>query len=416
VLVIAGLAVVALPLRLFPIAGRFISLGWAVACALASTLDEPHGAVFRSVVTVLAVALALGWALRLASSAAVRNKMADSSGGVPGAALVAACLGVAIAATLLWLAAGSAALATPLAWAIWVALASALLASTGFAAVAGTAGWLDRSEWFIDPPRQPRRFAGRSGGRPQSAVRSRQALDRFIDNLSRVIVHLILSIVDMLIYILYYRISRIVIAVANWLLLWLIMLFITILRSLALLLHGAWSATRIIAIPTFSLLIAAALILSFARADVDYVKTGSLDDLGVLVGFLAAAYGLLTLAWTALSAMKLKNLSAAIVDMTGPALAIVIVMVLIGGWSFAILGAFGNGPFHVGWLTLTSTASVLVVIAIRGLRRRSTPSESGLSDLAPRMGQHDNRVGTAAANQSFTARSTPVDPAARPRD
>ncbi|MGR6320028.1 hypothetical protein Q2K19_25735 [Micromonospora soli] len=416
VLVAAGAAVVALPLRRFPVAGRSIAIGWVIACVLAPVLDRPRGAAFQIVVAVIAIVLALGWALRLGRSAAELNKMADSSGGVAGAALVATLLGVATAAGLLWLATGTArsdptthlpaGLAIPLAWTAWLALGFAVVASTGFAAVLGTAGWSDHESWLIEPPREPRRLAGR-GAEGRSPGRGVQAMDRFIEVLSRVMVQLILSVLDMLIYLIYYRVLRILVAVVNWILLWLAAISTIGLRAFAVLIRAAWTATRVILIPAVSLLVAAALTLLFAYADVDYVKTGSLADMALLAGYAAASYGLLTLAWTALSAMRAGRLSAAVVDMTGHTLAITTVMVLIGGWGFGILGAVGYGPYHIGWLTLACTGLVVGVMTIRGMRGRSRPAESDdIHYPAPRAPLHDTARGPVITDATLAAGST----------
>lgn len=427
VLSAAGAAVVALPLRHFPVAGKAIVIGWVVACAVAPVFQRPHGEAFQTVITVIAILLALGWALRLGRSAAERNKMADSSGGVAGAALVAASLGVAAAAGLLWLgtvmvesepaAALPGGLAAPLAWTGWLAIGFAVAASVGFAAVLGTAGWSDQTSWLIGPPRQPAPLAGR-GGERRSTGRRGQAIDRFIEVLSRVIVDLILSALDIIIYLIYYRGLRILIAVANWLLLAVAAIYTIGMRAFALLLRAAWTATRVILIPAVSLLVAAGLTLLLARTDVDYVKTGSLSDIPLLAVYAVASYVLLTLAWAALSAMSTKRLSAAVADMTGHTLAITTVMVLIGGWGFGILGALGYGPYRIGWLTLASTGLVAVVIAIRGLRGRSRPAE--MHDIrypAPRASWHDadGMVPTDVALAAGSAATSPVDSGGDPR-
>ena len=73
VLAVAGVAAVGLPLRLFPVAGRCIVIGWAVACALAFALSRPHGTAFQDVVTVIALVLAFGWALAPESWTASRS-------------------------------------------------------------------------------------------------------------------------------------------------------------------------------------------------------------------------------------------------------------------------------------------------------------------------------------------------------
>ena len=70
-----------------------------------------------------------------------------------------------------------------------------------------------------------------------------------------------------------------------------------------LLLRAAWNATRVVLVPAVSLLVAAVLVLLFARAQVDYAMGGHLVDIGSLVGYAVAAYCLLTLAWTAVSAL-----------------------------------------------------------------------------------------------------------------
>ena len=87
-----------------------------------------------------------------------------------------------------------------------------------------------------------------------------------------------LSVVDIVIYLLY-RVLGILVACANWLLLLLIALYAILLRALRLLLRAAWSAARVILIPAVSLLVAATLMVLFAHADIHYVKTGSLAQM-----------------------------------------------------------------------------------------------------------------------------------------
>ncbi len=377
----AGAAIVITPLRLFPVAGRAIAIGWALSCAVAPVL-RPGNPAFTAVLTTIALAVMAGWALRLSRTAAELNKMADSTGGAPGAALVATCLGTAIAAVLLRLATGGhdpvrrlpSALGPAFGWSAGLALGAAILALAGFGAVLGSSGWARREDWLIAAPRRPGRLAG-----PRITTRSRSTnqLDRFVDSLSRVTSQLLLSVLDILIYLLYYRALRIIVALTNWLLMWLIAMAWIAVRAVRLLVRAAWTATRVVLVPAVGLLAAAAALLAFAAADVDYVRSGSVGDIARLAGYAIEAYVLLTLAWTALSARPPSGLSAAIIDLTGPTLAITIVLVVIGGWGFGILGAFGWGPFHIGWLTLGGTSLVVAVMLIRALRRR------GIADVGP---------------------------------
>ncbi|GIH16645.1 hypothetical protein [Rugosimonospora africana] len=423
VLALAGAGIVVLPLRTFPVAGRSILAGWIIACALAPVLDRPHHKAFQIVATVIVFAIAIGWAVRLSRSAADLNKRADSSGGVAGAAFVAAGLAIAAVTALLWLLTGPpgsdpathlpAALRAPLIWSVRVMLGVTVVAWAGFAAGLGTDAWRDRGLRLIKPPSRPRRLA-RWGADPASAARGPQAVDRIIEGVFGVMVQFVLAVLDVLIGLLYYRILGILVAVANWLLSWLAAMVTIVVRAAVLLRSAAWSATRVIAIPAVSLLVAAVLMLSFTHAHVDYVKTGSLADVGLLLGCAAASYVLLTLAWTALSAVQPSILSAAIVNFTGPTLAITIVLALIGGWGFGILGAAGYGPYHIGWLTIGCTTLVAVAVIVWGLRRRSLQAGEDeidrLAPLAARRGAGDatvpaprSPVASAADNRSAAA-------------
>ena len=156
----AGLALLGLPLRMFPVAGRSIVAGWVVACPLAFVFNRPFDGASQLVLTVITLAVTLGWVLRLGRSAIETNKLADSAGGVFGAALIATCLGVAGLAGMLWLATARSgddtnarlpqALSTPLAWIGWLTVIFVAVALSGFAAVRSTARWSDRESWLIE--------------------------------------------------------------------------------------------------------------------------------------------------------------------------------------------------------------------------------------------------------------------------
>jgi len=393
----AGLAVVAPPLRLFPVAGRAVVAGWVVACVLAFVLSRPEGGAFRPALTVIALLVALGWALRLGLSAVEINGSTDSAGDVEGAAFIATCLGVAGGAGVLWLATAGPgddtaarlphALSTPLAWIAWLTIIFGALALGGFAAVRGTARWSDRAARLIKSPARPKRMASWDN-RNRPTGRRRSALDRLLDALSHTSAQLVFSVADLLVYVLYYWTLRILVAVTNWLIMWLVAILEIAARAIILLFLAAVEATRLIVLPAAGLLIAAVLILFFSGAQVDYAQGGSAADIVPLIGYATAAYCLLTLAWTALSGLWPGPLVDTIVDLTGYSVAIALVAILLGGWLFGILGWLGYGTYHIGLATITCTVLLVLIVTARRLRtkiRAATAADDG-HRLAPRHG------------------------------
>ncbi|MFF5294397.1 hypothetical protein [Paractinoplanes globisporus] len=385
----AGLVVVALPLRNFPVAGRSVGAGWVVACVLAFVLNDPHGGAFRPVITVIALLLALGWTVRLSGKAATTNRLAGPDGGVAGAALIGACLGVASAAGLLWLTATAPSdgsvlrlprdMSAPLAWVAWLTIIFAALALGAFAAVRGTVRWSDPEQRLIaSPPRPPRMATWENRGRSGGAAGS--PMDRLFDGLLHTATQLVLSVADVLVYVLYYWTLRILVAVLNWVFLWVGAILEISARAIVLFLRSAANSTRMIFVPTVALLVAAVLTLRFSGAQVSYAENGSATDLGPLAGYAVAAYCLLTIAWTALSAKGIRDLTETVVDLTSHSLAVSLVGIFLLGWLFGILGLFGYGTYHIGVATVGCTVLIVMILVIRKLRTRFS------SDAAPRHG------------------------------
>jgi hypothetical protein len=377
----AGLAVTGLPLRHFPVAGRSAVAGWAVACGLSFVLTHSHGSAFRPVLTVVALVVAAGWATRLSQRAITTNKAADSIGGIPGAPLIAACLGVAAGASVLRFAGVAPAnsggpwvaqlLVTPMTWLAWMAVIFIAFALCGFAAIHSVTRWTAGESRLIATPRRPDKLA--SVRQPSRSVRRRSVPDRLLDGLTHNATQLVLAVIDLLVYVLYYWTLRILVGVANWLLLWFAAIVDIAIRAARLWFLAARNATRMVVVPAAGLVLGAVLVRLTAEADVKYVVTGSRSNLGLVLGFAAVAYFVLTLAWTALSALPIREVADTVMEFTVRLVAVTLIGILFGGWIFGILGFFGYGVYAVGLVTLVCTGLVVLLVVVRGLRARFHP-------------------------------------------
>jgi hypothetical protein len=131
---------------------------------------------------------------------------------------------------------------------------------------------------------------------------------------------------------------------------------------------------RVVLLPPAVLVPAAALVPLVAGEITTYLTHGGPGRLGLaLLGVLACLL-LWTVAWAAFTGEPFARTRDSALRTAGLALPHVVLLTTVGGWVLGLPGTFGHGRIHVGWLTLTLTALVLVFL-VRARPDRKPASE-----------------------------------------
>ncbi|MER6226116.1 hypothetical protein ABT189_37140 [Streptomyces sp900105755] len=409
--VLAGAVVLALPLRHYPVGRTAALVLWALACAVTAlaAVTGAHGHRIIGTVSLALVALAwLGWtSARLtdrADSGRTRSRRArrpnpdDRSGGrtvgmiasgmaaVPVALLLSLLLGQGPAGWLLRLPAVRG-------WLLMAAvgsLAGALLAALLVGALDGW-GLVDlRTRQATLPGRPamlrwtpadrrwkgapPRSFAGRVQvlvlELRHQLVTAALRCAAFAANVLRLTGH---------------HAARAVVRLANFLFRQAVILLRRARMSLICAAHVLGRAVRalvttvprsvrIVLLPTAVLVLAAVLVPVVARETTAYLTHGGPGRLGVAILGALACVLLCTVAWAAFTGEPFARTRDSALRTAGLALPHVVLLTTVGGWVLGLPGTFGHGRIHVGWLTLTLTALVLVFLV------RARPDRKPASD------------------------------------
>jgi hypothetical protein len=133
-------------------------------------------------------------------------------------------------------------------------------------------------------------------------------------------------------------------------------------------------SVRIVLLPPAVLILAAALVPAVAGKTTTYLTHGGPGRLGLaLLGALACVL-LWTVAWAAFTGEPFARTRRSALRTAGLALPHAVLLTTVGGWVLGLPGTFGHGRIHVGWLTLTLTALVLVFLV------RARPDRKPVSD------------------------------------
>ncbi|WP_234543355.1 hypothetical protein [Streptomyces shenzhenensis] len=133
-------------------------------------------------------------------------------------------------------------------------------------------------------------------------------------------------------------------------------------RAVRVLVTTVPRSLRIVLLPPAVLVLAAALVPVVAGETTTYLTHGGPGRLGLaLLGALACVL-LWTVAWAAFTGEPLARTRDSALRTAGLALPHVVLLTTVGGWVLGLPGTFGHGRIHVGWLTLTLTALVLVFL------------------------------------------------------
>jgi len=146
-----------------------------------------------------------------------------------------------------------------------------------------------------------------------------------------------------------------------------------ILRLTASLASAAGRRTiRVLLVPVVAVTAAAWLADRFAAALRTYLVDGSLVALAWTGGLLLGGSALLAVAWLALCGLPLGWSLPSLARSTSVAAANMLLILSVGGWVIGLPGTFGPGPVRVGWVTLGSTALLVVAAVVMMVRKHRT--------------------------------------------
>jgi hypothetical protein len=410
VYVATGLAIAVLPLRRFPVTAWVTAVLWLGGCAFAVSYRVAGSGARQFIVAVLILVVASGTGGHCATFAArdAKDERRFSNADRrprPALAFVAGAfsLGLVIGITALaldylprTLIAAQSSLTIVMAIAAAACLAAGLIGATVAGAIDGVprasretpqiAAWQGagkvtwRAHRTIIRPRHIRTVIDRMGDV------LRRALIRLADAMRIVAVAAARTGLNLL-----FEAARIAV---NWLIACtnavIKFALITARMIAASIVSATWLATRAIALaiaalayvalasvtPVAVIGVAASLAVVAAADTLRYLTDGSLAALLMLSVSSAIAMASLCIAWIvlasqrpALSFLSLRR-SASI---AGP---YAVLFVAVGGWVVGLPGTFGPGRIHVGWITIVTTA-LLVVAFIWSQFSNSTQEESG---------------------------------------
>jgi hypothetical protein len=124
-----------------------------------------------------------------------------------------------------------------------------------------------------------------------------------------------------------------------------------------------WAAIFVL-VPVSALAGTGLLVASSADETRRYIATGALSVLLQIIVVQFLALLLATVAWIMLASQRRRD-SLASAQSSATITAPYLLFVAAGGWLLGLPGTFGHGPIRVGFLTLTSTALIVVALVLR---------------------------------------------------
>ena len=410
--VVAGSAIVALPLRRYAATWRVAITAWAVACCLATTVAVTAPSKPGIVVFAILIVVAVAWLLLLAQTAhhPPQHLLRRASGmrsltrrsGTGAAIATSGAMTVAAVALRLGLAvtlpSTPAAVTTILGTLAFGGLAGVLGVAVVIGVIEGS-GRVGRGPGPLsmpDPPvmvdwRVPQtRWSGSATTAMEHVARASQAL------LNRVHASTITAGrygVNALL-----RVRRLaavgIVRMANWGYWQLVRIRHSAVAAGQLMRLGAhigWFAAkrsfRVVVVPCAGMVVAAFLLVVFADAVRGYLVDGGLRSVAVFSGAAAGASALLTAAWVALCRLRLRCALGSAGRSAGICAAHLLLFLAAGGWIVGLPGTFGYGPIRVGWITVGSTlvlgGASIIYVARRRLARRVLDPIGPLPNLGP---------------------------------
>jgi hypothetical protein len=418
--ILVGLGAIALPLRKFRRTCWMTAALWLAisGLALAFPLTDAH---FHAVAATafLLVVLTGTTLVSMFYAGPLDKDAAGVASGLAGRQLLGAMGALAIG------------LASPLADRVWQAQGPAIGRVAFFAAAILAAGTLvtaivggfvksskrpdaDRDVWQKELPEKPEREPRRTKATAQRAHRERSQGGGIAGILVRVLERLadiLVRAADWLWVLLYnmkevirtvsihvlrtvaYVIKKLVFSFVNWVVNVLVLtwryvaagvmetvrLGRDVLKDAVLAL--AW-ATISVLVPVSALAGAGLLVASSADETRRYIATGALSVLLqiILVQFLALL--LATVAWIMLASQGWGASRASAQNSATITAPYLLLFVAAGGWLLGLPGTFGYGPIRVGFLTLTSTALIVVALVLRP-RLTQTPAQPDRMQAQP---------------------------------
>ena len=140
-------------------------------------------------------------------------------------------------------------------------------------------------------------------------------------------------------------------------------------------------ALVVLGIPVAAIGLAAGLLPTLAEEERDYLVNGSLSSLADFTAVSLVGTVSLTFTWIILANQRFRvSLQSAGHTATNTG-TYGVLLLSIGGWVVGLPGTLGYGRIHVGWMTLVSTAFLVVALIWFHLQRRGGPApESGGSE------------------------------------
>jgi hypothetical protein len=125
-----------------------------------------------------------------------------------------------------------------------------------------------------------------------------------------------------------------------------------------------WAAIFVL-VPVSALAGAGLLVAISADETRRYIATGALSVLLQIIVVQFLALLLATVAWIMLASQRRRDSLASAQSSATITVPYLLLFVAAGGWLLGLPGTFGHGPIRVGFLTLTSTALIVVALVLR---------------------------------------------------
>lgn len=124
-------------------------------------------------------------------------------------------------------------------------------------------------------------------------------------------------------------------------------------------------AAIFVLVPVSALAGAGLLVAISADETRRYIATGALSVLLQIIVVQFLALLLATVAWIMLASQRRRDSLASAQSSATITAPYLLLFVAAGGWLLGLPGTFGHGPIRVGFLTLTSTALIIVALVLR---------------------------------------------------
>jgi hypothetical protein len=125
-----------------------------------------------------------------------------------------------------------------------------------------------------------------------------------------------------------------------------------------------WAAIFVL-VPVSALAGAGLLVASSADETRRYIATGALSVLLEIIVVQFLALLLATVAWIMLASQRRRDSRVSAKSSATITAPYLLLFVAAGGWLLGLPGTFGYGPIRVGFLTLTSTALIVIALVLR---------------------------------------------------